>query len=237
MTQEAENKLIEYESNGQSIKLSPSIVRRYLISGDATNVTDEEVIMYLNLCRYQRLNPFLREAYCIKYGREPATMVVGKGTYEKRAARNKLYGGFEAGVIVTRDDKLDHRVGSLVLDGETLVGGWARVHVKGYDVPVESAVSFSEYAGRKSNGDLNGQWTRKPGTMIRKVALVQALREAFPEDLEGLPYAEEEMDLKDRPGSTDIPVSGESLELPPEMLEINQSAKQDEPVAFKKEPF
>ncbi len=34
-------------------------------------------------------------------------------------------------------------------------------------------------------------WAAKPGTMIRKVALVQALREAFPEDLQALYDAEE----------------------------------------------
>ncbi len=215
--QEAETKMIvEYESNGQPIKLSPSIVRKYLVSGDPTKVTDEEVVMFLKLCQYQHLNPFLREAYCIKYGQEPATMVVGKGTYEKRAARNKAYEGFEAGVIVERDGKLENRVGSLVLESEKLVGGWAKVHVKGYSVPVESAVTFNEYVGRKGSGEVNAQWSKKPGTMIRKVALVQALREAFPEDMEGLPYAEEELNVGDRPAGMDIPISGEALELPVE---------------------
>lgn len=223
--QEAETKMvIEYESNGQPIKLSPSIVRKYLVSGDPSKVTDEEVVMFLKLCQYQHLNPFLREAYCIKYGQEPATMVVGKGTYEKRAARNAKYDGFEAGVIVERDGKLENRIGSLVLTSETLVGGWAKVHVKGYSVPIQSAVTYNEYVGRKSNGDVNGQWSKKPGTMIRKVALVQALREAFPEDMEGLPYAEEELSTGDRPSIDDIPISGEALELPVEDVPENKPA-------------
>jgi phage recombination protein Bet len=232
--QEAESKMIvEYESNGQAIKLSPTIVRRYLVSGDPSKVTDEEVVMFLKLCQYQHLNPFLREAYCIKYGNEPATMVVGKGTYEKRAARNKAYEGFEAGVIVERDGKLDNRVGSLILDKETLVGGWAKVHVKGYSVPVESAVTFNEYVGRKSNGEVNGQWTKKPGTMIRKVALVQALREAFPEDMEGLPYAEEELNINGQQPLSEIPITGEALELPPQDATVSITPAE----AKKKEPF
>ena len=39
---------------------------------------------------------------------------------------------------------------------------------------------------------MNSQWKSKPATMIRKVAVVQALREAFPEDFGGL-YSEEEL--------------------------------------------
>ena len=35
-------------------------------------------------------------------------------------------------------------------------------------------------------------WRKKPGVMIRKVAMVTSLREAFPEDLGGL-YASEEV--------------------------------------------
>ena len=65
------------------------------------------------------------------------------------------------------------------------------MHLEGYAVPMFDEVSFEEYAGRKSDGSLNSQWKSKPGTMIRKVAIVHALREAFPEDLQGLYDASE----------------------------------------------
>ncbi len=52
------------------------------------------------------------------------------------------------------------------------------------------SVGFDEYAGKK-DGSLNSQWAKKPATMIRKVAVVQALREAFPDRFQGL-YAQEE---------------------------------------------
>ena len=74
---------------------------------------------------------------------------------------------------------------------EKLVGGWAEIYVDGFEKPVRVAVSFEEYAGRKKDGSLNSQWASKPATMIRKVAKVQALREAFPEDFEGMYTAEE----------------------------------------------
>lgn len=101
-------------------------------------------------------------------------------------------GAKEAGVIVvSKDGNLIEREGCFVLDSETLVGGWARVHIKGRN-PEYQSVAFNEYAGRKKDGTLNSQWAGKPATMIRKVAVVQALREAFPETFQGL-YAQEEM--------------------------------------------
>ena len=44
----------------------------------------------------------------------------------------------------------------------------------------------------KKDGTLNSQWASKPATMIRKVAVVQALRDAFPDDF-GAMYSPEEM--------------------------------------------
>ncbi len=57
--------------------------------------------------------------------------------------------------------------------------------------PVENTVSFDEYCLKGKDGKPMSNWAAKPGTMIRKVALVQALREAFPEDLQALYDAEE----------------------------------------------
>ncbi len=186
------DKAIEYKSGDEIVKLSPSIIRRYLVNGNG-NVTDQEVAMFLNLCRFQHLNPFLREAYLVKYGNQDATVVVGKEAITKRAMRNKAYGGQQAGIVIYHEDKgeFEYRPGALLLEGEKLVGGWSKVYVKGYEVPIEAVVSFEEYVGRKSDGTINGQWAKKPATMIRKVALVQALREAFPEDLGSLYAAEE----------------------------------------------
>lgn len=184
--------VVEYESNGEHVKLSPSTVQKFLVNGGGS-VTAQEVVMFLNLCKFQHLNPFLREAYLIKFGNSPATIVTGKEVFTKRARRNKDYQGFEAGILVKTDDgAVERRTGTFRLPDETLVGGWAKVYIEGYAAPVEAAVSLEEYIGRKADGTANGQWQKKPATMIRKVALVQALREAFPEDFQGL-YTREEV--------------------------------------------
>lgn len=190
----SENKVVEYDCGNEKVRLSPSIIRNYLVSGNGS-VTDQEVVMFLNLCRFQHLNPFLREAYLIKFGNSPATIVTGKEVFTKRAKRNPSYQGFEAGIIVLNEQgEVVNRVGTFKLDNEKLVGGWAKVYIEGFTVPTEITVSLDEYIGTKGNGEINAQWSKKPATMIRKVAMVQALREAFPEDFQGM-YSQEEVDI------------------------------------------
>lgn len=145
------------------------------------------------LCKSQSLNPFNREAYLIKFGNKPATMITGKDTFTKRANRNPNYEGTEAGVIVVNlKGEIEYREGSFYIKGkEQLVGGWAKVHTKNKKYADMITVSYDEYECKKNDGKPNSNWAARPGTMIRKVALVQALREAFPEDFGGMYTAEE----------------------------------------------
>lgn len=184
---------VTYEVNGLSVTLTPQIVRDYLVSGEKERVTIQELAMFINLCKFSKLNPWLKEAYCIKFGSEPATMVVAKAAFEKRAEDHPAYDGQDAGIIVVAEDgEVIYRKGTLKLPNEELVGGYAEVWRKDRNHSYRIEVSFEEYAGRKKDGTLNGQWSKKPATMIRKVALVQALREAFPKSFEGLYTAEEQ---------------------------------------------
>lgn len=190
-------KEVTYKVNGADVRLTPGMVKKYLTNGDG-NVTDQEVIMFINLCKYQGLNPLVRDAYLIKYGNsKPATIVTSKDAIMKRAMKNPRYAGHTAGVVVIKENDTtpEYRVGSLVLAGEYLVGGWAKTFIQGYSVPIETVVGFEEYAGKTKEGKLNSMWASKPGTMIRKVALVASLREAFPDDLQGM-YASEEVNAQ-----------------------------------------
>lgn len=195
MNDKFNNAVVEYDVHNTPVRLSPSIIRNYLVSGNG-KVTDQEIVMFINLCRAQRLNPFIREAYLIKFGSQAATMVVGKDVFTKRASQNPNFDGFEAGItVINEKGNIERRSGSLALPTDEIIGGWARVHVKRYDVPIEAEVAFSEYCQVK-DGRPMALWATKPATMIRKVALVQALREAFPEDLQAL-YDASEMPVSD----------------------------------------
>lgn len=184
--------IVDYDVNGMKVSLSPEIVRNYLVSGNKEAVSINELVMFINLCKFNGLNPWLKEAYCIKYGSEPATMVIGKEAFQKRAESSLEYDGSISGIIVlTEDGSEKYRQGTFHLPNETIVGGYAEVYRKDRSHSTRIEVSFDEYAGRKKDGTLNGQWARKPATMIRKVALVQALREAFPHNVSGMYTAEE----------------------------------------------
>lgn len=218
--------IVKYETDNGEVILSKDIVKKYLVSGDPSKVTEQEIMMFIQMCKYQGLNPFLREAYLIKFGNAPATMVTGKDTFVKRAAKSKLCTGYEAGVIVQKEDgTIEYRKGALVLPKETLVGGWARVYRKDWEVPMEIAVGLEEYQRHNNKGELMTNWQKMPATMIRKVALVQALREAIPEEFEGL-YSPEEMPIDDSTLDS-TPVNVEAvIENKSEKDELNDLASQ-----------
>lgn len=179
------NEIVKFKADsGAMVEITHDDVVQYL----CPTASVQEVGLFLQLCQSQRLNPWIGEAYLVKYGDNPAQMQVGKEAFTKRAAANPDYEGFEAGI--TYSDASGHirqREGSAVYPtvGERLVGGWCRVFVKGKK-PFYDEVALQEYNTGKS------LWKSKPATMIRKVALVHCLREAFPDDFAGL-YSEEEM--------------------------------------------
>lgn len=178
------NELARYEADGQEIAITDDDIRYVLANNQ--NVTNEEIKLFVELCVAHKLNPFIKEAYIIKYGNQAATLVIGKDVWLKRAMRNPKYQGHQAGLtFIGVDGAIHRREGSMVLAGETLLGAWAKVYLKGYEVPLYDEVSFDEYAGRKKDGSLSGQWVKMPGTMLRKVALVHVLREAFPDEFGG----------------------------------------------------
>lgn len=201
---------ITFSANGTQVTLTPETVKNYLVSGDKDRVTIQEVVMFMNLCRFNGLNPWLREAYLIKYGNEPATIVAGKDAFTKRAEGNPNFDGYKAGLILTDENMgtLTYREGSFKLPNEVLMGGYAEVYRKDREHSYRAEVSFEEYAGRKKDGSLNRQWATKPTTMIRKVALVQALREAFPGTRGGM-YSPEEQGV-------DEPIDVPYAEAPPQ---------------------
>ena len=160
--------------------LTADTVKNYLVSGNG-NVTDQEVLMFIELCKAQHLNPFIREAYLIKFGNSPANIVVGKDVFLKRAHRNPDYEGMRAGIVIaTKNGEIKEREGSLKAPGEELIGGWCEVYVKDKKHPIKSIVSLEEYSKSQAT------WKQMPMVMIRKCAIVTALREAFPEDLAGM---------------------------------------------------
>lgn len=185
--------LAEYTLPGGQ-KLTADTVKNYI----APTATEQEMLMFIELCKAQNLNPFIRDAYLVKYGNQAAQIIVGKDVFIKRASENPNFNGMKAGIVVLdKNGNIQEREGALKLPGEELVGGWCEVYLKDKDFPTKALVSFEEYAQKTKEGKLNSMWSSKGATMIRKVAQSQALREAFPKELRGL-YQQEEMGIEQK---------------------------------------
>jgi phage recombination protein Bet len=182
---------ITYQVAGQDITLSYNIVRNFLTKGNGS-VTDQELVQFISICKFNQLNPFLNEAYLVKFSgqNDNAQMIVSKEALMKRAEQSTEYDGFRAGLIIERNNEILDIEGSFTMPNDKLLGGWAEVHRKDRKFAYVSRVSLAEYDKKQST------WNAKKSTMIRKTAIVQAMREAFPTQL-GAMYTAEEQDIQD----------------------------------------
>lgn len=214
--------VVKFDVEGQEIKLSKKIVQEYIVGSDVP-ITNQEFKLFTELCKVRKLNPFLREAYLIKYkAGTPAQLVVGKDAILKRAVLNPNYDGMECGIIIQKEDgTIEERQGTFKLGCEQLVGGWARVFRKDWSHPIYSSVSFNEVAQKTGQGQLNSNWGNKGATMVEKVAKVRALRETFVEDLAGM-YEAEEMQ-QEIPQQEPIEVQTDIIEQPEETKEVSMN--------------
>lgn len=213
---------VVYKVDDQEIKLTPKIVQDYLV-GTTAQITMPEFKLFTELCKVRKLNPFLREAYLIKYSnKQPASIVVGKDAIMKRAVLNPKYNGMKSGIMVLNEKgEIIERKGTFKLDNEQLVGGWAEVFRKDWEYSIYCSVSLTEVIQKKSDGETNSNWTKQPATMIEKVAKVRALREAFVEDLGGM-YEAEEMNVELPKDDIQQPIiETEKKEDPFDILDIN----------------
>lgn len=223
-----------YQANGEELTLTPSTVKNYLTRGNGA-ITAQEAVLFMNLCKFQKLNPFLNEAYLVKFGDKPAQQITGKDAFMKRAESHEQFEGYRAGLIIARDKEVMEVEGSFTVSGDVLLGGWCEVYRRDRKFPIVAKVGFDEYNKGQST------WKDMPKTMIRKVAIVQALREAFPANLGGM-YVEEEVEYETLPAADepkkqeanskplrikdDTPVTTKIVDVP-DVQEINPDEEPD----------
>ncbi|BDE81315.1 hypothetical protein CE91St14_03430 [Porphyromonas somerae] len=187
-----------YSVGGNEITLTPATVATYLTRGNG-KVTEQDVMLFISLCKFNKLNPFLNEAYLVKYGTQPAQMITSKEAYFKRAEENQNFKGIRSGIIIGRQGQKDQPwqvlevEGCFQAPGDVLLGGWAMVYRSDRDYPVVAKVNLNEYDKQQS------VWNEKKSTMIAKIAKVQALREAFPTQLGAMYTAEEVAEYSEVP--------------------------------------
>jgi hypothetical protein len=146
----------------------------------APKAPPHEALKFLMTCKAVGVNPLIGEAHLIEQGAGNFVTIVDKSGWLRKAQSHPAYDGHEAGIIArpwsaatrTFTGPPVEVAGTFLPPDHLLVGGWAKIYRKDRRVPTYQAVSASEYNKNQSS------WKTIPCTMIRKVALVQALRES-----------------------------------------------------------
>lgn len=173
---------------GVSIELSVNKIRQTLNVGTATDV---EIMNFMELCYFRKLNPFLREAYLVKYKGYPASNIVSKDVFINRLNSSPNCNGYEYGLILKdkKTGKKSHNVGTFYEpEIETIVGAYCNIYVKNWQHPIKWTIARSEY----DKGNQN--WKSMPGVMLTKCVIVAAIRNFIPKETAGM-YIEDEMNI------------------------------------------
>jgi phage recombination protein Bet len=148
-------------------------VRKFICA----NASDTEIGLFLQIAKAYDLNPFKREIYLVKYGSYPAATIVGYETYLKRAERTGKLDGWD-----------------IEIDGDPPeASATITIYRKDRGRPIKWTAYFEDAVKLTRDGAVTEMW-RKWKFMLRKVAIAQGMRLAFPDELGGLPYTEDELD-------------------------------------------
>lgn len=157
------------------IQMSIKDIQRWV----APQAPHHEALKFLMICRAQGLNPLVGEAHLVNNGGSWTT-IVDKSGWLRKAQSHPAYDGHEAGLICRPWNPATKMFtgpavevpGAFLPSDHLLVGAWAKIHRKDRKCPTFASVNASEYNKGQST------WRSIPCTMLRKVALVQALRES-----------------------------------------------------------
>lgn len=150
-------------------KVSLESLKKYLDLTGGANIPEKVRVPFLEIASAFQLNPFKREIYLVPYGNQH-NIIVGYETYLKRAERSGQLDGWECHVEGEGDS----------------MKAIIKVYRKDRKYPV-----IHEVLGKEFNSGL-ASWKKMPQFMLKKVAIAQAFRLAFPDDMAGLPFIEEE---------------------------------------------
>lgn len=127
------------------------------------------------------LNPFKREIYAVGY-KDKWNVITGYEVYLKRAERIGKLDGWK----VTAEGSGENMTATVT------------IYRKDWKRPFEHTVLFSEVCQKTKDYNtgkerLNSVWEKMPHFMCKKVAIAQAFRLCFPDEMGGMPYTSDEM--------------------------------------------
>ena len=168
--------VVRWESHGVDVALNVAFVREHFCK----NANPHEALAFIRFAQAHQLNPFLKDVYLVKYSKDdPAQIIIAAHTWTKRASVDPRYRRHELGIIVQTADGLERRDSLFYLPSETVVGGWAQVHLQDGS-SFRSEVPIQERVAHTRDGRVTQFWSKMPATMIAKCALADCMRQAFP---------------------------------------------------------
>lgn len=188
-----ERGVVKYEArDGQDISLTFDTVRRYLVQGRSELVTPQEMMFFMGVCKSKGLNPFIKDAYLIKYSeREGAAIITSIDYFRKQAKAQRDCKGWSKGIIVERNGKIEYTNG-LMLEGDKLLGGWFQAQPAEWSEPFRLEVNLGGYIKRTKEGNITKFWApENQPTQIMKVAESQGLRTLWPGEFQQVYTSEE----------------------------------------------
>jgi phage recombination protein Bet len=201
------NEITEVRKDGSEV--TEKLLLEYLESLNQ-NLTQAQRRQFLAVAGTFGLNPWKREVYAVTYndaksGTTNMSIVTGYETYLKRAEMNPNYDGFSVefrGGIkrerITQQGKFGEYTKEVVVpDGD--FSCVCTVFRKDRNHPVVEEVFFDEF----NQG--NKMWKEKPRLMLKKVAIANAFRKAFPVEFGGMPYTSDELPDRMTEPSPDTP--------------------------------
>ena len=146
----------------------------------ATGLTEPEFSLFVQFCQSTGLNPFKKEIWAIKAGGR-LQLLTGINGFRAIANNHPNYDGIEIGLIGKGGEYL-----SAAYPGNDYIGAWSKCYRKDRRIPTEGIAMLADY------DKAFGNWKTMKRVMIMKCAESVALRQTFPQQLNGL-YTPDEM--------------------------------------------
>lgn len=138
--------------------------------------------MFLELSQAYGLNPFKREIYAVGYG-ENFNIITGYEVYIRRAENSGKLDGWSVDVKGKASD--------------WSLSATITIYRKDWSHPFEHTVYYHECVSKNRDGNPTAIWNKMPVFMTKKVAIAQGFRLCFSEDLGGMPYTADEINVED----------------------------------------
>jgi phage recombination protein Bet len=218
---------VSYEVAGQKINLDIETVRSFIAVG--SNITNNEIIFFMEACKYQGMNPFTKDMYLVKFN-DTVQMMTSINVMTQRLNEYDRLEGWNSGIIVINQEtqKEEYKKGTFFnKKTEELVGAWFEAHMKGWKTSFMETINLDDYLKFNKFGKPQSQWASMPAVMIEKCAVAFGIRRILPGEFKGV-YTADEIgnDLEKAIDITPVPVvqakkaEPVKVEVKPEYIDI-----------------